>query len=635
MTKYAYSHGRIPSDDSVDPVAAEKHKRRRRERDLERGESRRHHRRGGAGGEDGDRPRRKRRRRSVAAGYGDGGHSGRGEGRPRRSRSQSAPPPPPEKRRRRWILLGLIILLLIILIPVGVLVVGKKKDAASGGIDEGLGKGEKGGSIGDIDASSIPSEYKGTYYDPFTWIDTQDFNLTFTDRKVGGLPVMGLWDDYDDSVQANENVPPLDQEFPYGTKPIRGVNLGGWLIIEPFITPSFFDKIDSKLGVVDEFTLSKHLGPTNAAKTVEQHYANFINESAFREIKEAGLDHVRIPFGYWAVMTLDGDSFVPMISWRYLLRAVEYARKYGLRVKLDLHSVPGGANGWNHSGRLGKIGWLNGTDGDSNAQKTLDIHNQLATFFSQPRYKNVVTMYGLVNEPKMIILDAGRVVEWTVKAHGVVRKAGYRGYIIFGDGFRGLENWKGEFRGLDKMLLDVHQYVIFNNEQISATHSAKVKFACEGWGRQMAQSVDTSTGFGPTVVGEWGQAETDCTPHLNNVGIGSRWEGTLNSGDPLSQTNVPSCPGGKGCSCEGANASPSTYSKTYKNFLLMFAEAQMDSFEKSWGWLYWTWDTEAATQWSYKKGRAAGILPNKAYTRSFKCSDTIPDFASEGLPETY
>jgi len=166
-----------------------------------------------------------------------------------------------------------------------------------------------------------------------------------------------------------------------------------------------------------------------------------------------------------------------------------------LRVKLDLHSVPGGANGWNHSGKLGPIGWLNGTDGDINAQKTLDIHNQMATFFAQPRYKNVVTMYGLVNEPKMISLDADKVIVWTAKAHDVVRKAGYQGYIIFGHGFRVLDNWKGEFKGLDKMLLlDVHEYVIFNTGQISATHSAKVKFACDGWGQQMLQSVNTSTG---------------------------------------------------------------------------------------------------------------------------------------------
>ncbi|KAG0637168.1 glycoside hydrolase superfamily [Tuber brumale] len=567
MTKYAYSHGRLPSNESVGPVAAEKHKRQHRERDLERGDSRRHHRQGGAGG--------------------NGAYDARGHSRPRehrdrkarRSMSQSAPPPPPEKRRRRgpcfcefWILVGLTILLLIVLIPVGVLVVGKKKSAASHEIQEGLRRGQKGGSISDIDASSIPSAYKETYYDPFTWADAQDFNLTFTDRKVGGLLVLGLWDDYDDS------------EFPYGTKPIRGVNLGGWRIIEHFITPSFFNKIDPRFGVVDEFTLSKYLGPTNAAKTIERHYASFVNEAAFQEIRDAGLDHVRIPFGYWAVMALEGDSFVPMISWRYLLRAIEYARKYRLRVKLGLHSVPGGANGWNHSGKIGPI-------------ETLDIHNQMATFSAQPRYKNV---------PKMISLDADRVIAWTAKAHGVVRKTGFQGYIIFGDGFRRLDNWKGKSKGLDKMLL-----------AISTTHSAKVKFACDGWGQQMLQSINTSTGFGPT------------------VGVGSRWEGTLNSGDPLTQTTVPSCPVGKGCSCEGANASPSDYSKEYKKFLLMFAEAQMDSFEKSWGWLYWTWDTEAATQWSYKKGLAAGTPPRKAYTRPFNCGDTILDFLSEGLPETY
>lgn len=34
---------------------------------------------------------------------------------------------------------------------------------------------------------------------------------------------------------------------------------------------------------------------------------------------------------------------------------LEWARKYGLRVELDLHTVPGSQNGLNHSGRLGSI----------------------------------------------------------------------------------------------------------------------------------------------------------------------------------------------------------------------------------------------------------------------------------------
>jgi glucan 1,3-beta-glucosidase len=62
-------------------------------------------------------------------------------------------------------------------------------------------------------------------------------------------------------------------------------------------------------------------------------------------------------------------------------------------------------------------------------------------------------------------------------------------------------------------------------------------------------------------------------------------------------------------------------------------QAQMHSFEKGWGWLYWTWDTESSAQWSYAKGLAAGILPEKAYDRDFDCDSDVPDFA--GLPETY
>jgi glucan 1,3-beta-glucosidase len=61
----------------------------------------------------------------------------------------------------------------------------------------------------------------------------------------------------------------------------------------------------------------------------------------------------------------------------------------------------------------------------------------------------------------------------------------------------------------------------------------------------------------------------------------------------------------------------------------------MDAFERGWGWIYWTWDTESSAQWSYKKGLAAGILPNSPDNRDFKCGDTIPDFQALGLSETY
>jgi glucan 1,3-beta-glucosidase len=66
------------------------------------------------------------------------------------------------------------------------------------------------------------------------------------------------------------------------------------------------------------------------------------------------------------------DPYVAQVGWRYLLRAIEYCREFGLRVNIVLHAAPGSQNGWNHryssspsyinmlSGRQGVIGFLNG-----------------------------------------------------------------------------------------------------------------------------------------------------------------------------------------------------------------------------------------------------------------------------------
>ncbi|KAK8084727.1 hypothetical protein PG997_005998 [Apiospora hydei] len=493
-----------------------------------------------------------------------------------------------EGRAMPGIVAAVALVVLIIIIVVAV-VVSKKNS----GLDD-----HKKSNLNDIPKDSIPPASRGTYLDPFTWADTSDFNLTFTKETVGDLPIMGLFTEWDDSASANDKVPALDKPWgDYTKKPARGVNLGGWLSLEPFITPSLFN-YDSRLNIVDEGSLCSHLGPKTCAATLEKHYANFVTEQTIKDIVDAGLDHVRIPYSYWAVITYDDDPYVFRTSWRYLLRAIEWCRKYGLRVKLDLHALPGSQNGWNHSGRLGDIRWLNGTDGTMNRQRSLDVHDRLSKFFAQDRYKNVIAFYGLANEPRMVNLPADAVVSWTSDAYRVVRGNGFPNQIVFGDGFMGLANWQGKLQGLDGLVLDVHQYVIFNRDQIVYTHQKKVQYACDGWTEQTQLSMNRATGFGPTMFGEWSQADTDCAKHVTN-----------------------------------ANADPSRYSDTYKKFLKMFAEAQMVSFEKGLGWWYWTWDTEDAPLWSYKKGLAAGILPAKAYDKEFKCDTDVPDFA--GLPETY
>ncbi|KAK9466127.1 glycoside hydrolase superfamily [Lipomyces arxii] len=549
------------------------------------------------------------------------------------------------------IIAGVIIILAAVLVPVGVAVIAKKNSHSSTPTASspsstpstvgGSGNGTSGtdGTAGGESPNSTPAYAVGTVLDVSTWYDKTDFNTTFTNATVGGLSLMGLNSTWDDTKRANARVPALNHRWNYSEIPMRGVNLGGWLIVEPFITPSLFDSYPTELNIVDEYSLSKHLD-SEAKSVLEKHYATFITEQDFKQISDVGLDHVRIPFPYWTVEALRGDPYVSKVSWRYLLRGIEWARKYGLRVKLDLHSVPGNANGWNHSGRQGQVEFLNGTHGDYYGNVTLELHGKMAEFFAQDRYKNVVALYGLVNEPNMMVLDGPKVIEWTGRAYDLVRSKGLDAYIVFGDGFRGAATWYNVFPQdrYPGMVLDLHQYMIFNTGLIAQTHTSKIDTMCNGWSQIMEISSNNMTGHGPTMVGEWSQADTDCLRYLNNINVGSRWEGTYNVSVVANQVLVPSCPGAFNCTCTQANASPDDYSDEYREYLLTAAEAQMHAFESNggWGFMYWAWkmETPEATQWSYQRAVAANIMPRQAYQRQYNCSASV-DFVAMGLADNY
>lgn len=306
---------------------------------------------------------------------------------------------------------------------------------------------------------------------------------------------MGLNSTWDDTARANDHVPPLNEPFPYGSQPIRGVNIGGWLSIEPFIAPSLFDKYSPNDHIVDEWSLCQKLG-RSAPSVIEQHYASFVREQDYAEIRDAGLDHVRIPFSYWAVTTYDGDPYVAHISWRYLLRAIEYCRKYGLRVKLDLHALPGSQNGWAHSGHQGSINFLSGNNGTLNSQRSLEIHDQLSKFFAQDRYKNVVTIYGLVNEPLMLSLPTEKVLGWSTDATNLIQRNGIKATIVLHDGFLTLSKWYNMLKKNrpQNMMLDTHQYTIFNTGEIILDHTAKINLICKAWYPMIQQTNRTDVG---------------------------------------------------------------------------------------------------------------------------------------------
>lgn len=98
--------------------------------------------------------------------------------------------------------------------------------------------------------------------------------------------------------------------------------------------------------MVDEYTFTQALGKDAAQQQLSQHWQTWITQDDFNEIASFGLNHVRIPIGYWALNPLDGDPYVqgqlPILD-----QAIGWAQTAGIKVLLDVH---GGKS--NHSNSL-------------------------------------------------------------------------------------------------------------------------------------------------------------------------------------------------------------------------------------------------------------------------------------------
>ncbi|KAI8143042.1 glycoside hydrolase superfamily [Fennellomyces sp. T-0311] len=437
-----------------------------------------------------------------------------------------------------------------------------------------------------------------------------------------GSPSTNNTVEYDDSIPANPHVPPLKQAFRYGTDPIRGVNLGGWLVIEPFITPSLFDQFSEQDKVLDEWGLCEKLGPQKAKEQLKKHYESFVTEQDFKKMKEMGINHVRIPLGHWAVEPVAGEPFVPKLSWDYLIKGIQWARKYGLRVMVELHTAPGSQNGWNHSGRLGQVRWLNGTDGEKNGELTMQVVTKMAQYFNKPDYAHVVPIFGVLNEPAIYRIEKGRAEKWYHDSHDAIRKitGDDNGPLLtYHDGFLGMPSWNGFFKdpSFKRVILETHTYLIFDDDLVSMPREKQAEFPCFAWQRDLNNSMRDN---GPTMVGEFSIATNDCGKYLNGVRLGTRYEGTLQDGD--TKIGKPVCPT---CSCQNVE-DWKTWDDDYKKFLKAFIERQMDAFEASYGWFFWTYKTEQHINphWDYLLGWEQGWIPKDANNREHSCKDVAP-----------
>ncbi|KAG0152496.1 hypothetical protein CROQUDRAFT_35311 [Cronartium quercuum f. sp. fusiforme G11] len=515
------------------------------------------------------------------------------------------------RQRKGWIILVIVILIATVAIILGI-VFGLR-------IRRGSTKGDP--VLNAQTNSKSDQKLWGGYGDT---IRTEDGSQFVYNNTLGGTWVSIP---FNDTARPQSDQPALSERWDYSANRILGVNLGGWLVLEPFISPSVFEPfLDVKdlPAVVDEWTLSVRLG-SQLAETVERHYQTFITEQDFAEIASAGLNWVRIPVAWWMIETWPGEPFLAGVSWKYFLKAVGWARKYGLRINLDLHAVPGSQNGWNHSGRMGQVGFLHGLMGVASSQRTLNYIRVLAEFMSRNEYKNVIPMFSVLNEAYLPDIGSDALRRWYYQVYQLLRKIGGTGegkgpFMAIHDGFatssggQGQRDWDGYLKGADRLALDTHSYLAFSQQSNDSVSHNSVK-PCIKWA---ASYNATLAGFGLAISGEYSLAVNDCGLFVNGIGFGTRYEGTFPStSDPdTTFTKIGTCD-------QWLNSG--TWSDATKKAFADFMAAQQDTFRNS---FFWTWkigkslgqDHLPNPMWSYQNGLREGYIGRDARLSSGRCA---------------
>lgn len=330
---------------------------------------------------------------------------------------------------------------------------------------------------------------------------------------------------------------------------LRGVNLGGWLVLEKWITPSLFEGTNA----VDEYTFSA--GGEAAQQKLRAHRDTFITEADFAWLQAKGIQAVRLPIGYWVF----GDAAPYVWTVEYVDRAFGWAAKHNIKILLDLHAAPGSQNGRDHSGRLGAVGWAKD---EANIILTLEVIKRLAIrYCKDPQLLGI----SLLNEPQSR-MSKSVLTRYYQAAYAIIRdKCGPDVWVVFSDGFRP-RRWRNVLHSarFQNVFIDTHHYQCFSWWDKHHSIGWHLKKAAGAVPRSLAKmSLDH-----PVIVGEWSLALTPArTGYLSPEQV-----------DELNRA---------------------------------YGAAQLLAYDQAKAWFFWTYRSDGSPTWSYRDCVGRDWLPTE------------------------
>lgn len=264
---------------------------------------------------------------------------------------------------------------------------------------------------------------------------------------------------------------------------IKGVNLGGWFVLESWMKPELFNKLDTKdeTGFV---TLNKH-----AKKDLEKHWHTFITKEDFVYLKRLGIHALRLPIPWW----FEGEA--PYISSApYIHQAMKWASELNLDVLLDLHTAPGCQNGFDHGGIEGVMTWHMF---QKNIDLTLDALKRIVkTFKDYPSFMGIEVL----NEP-FTTINIDIIQTFYKQAYDSIRTLTDK-IIVFHDAFRPDDpSWPSFFKdhGMTNVLFDLHLYHCFDSRLNEGLFDSHISLIIN---HRMPLIKKLQT-FVPVIIGEW------------------------------------------------------------------------------------------------------------------------------------
>ena len=105
---------------------------------------------------------------------------------------------------------------------------------------------------------------------------------------------------YPHFVAMNETMTCQDDKhvIPFNNQ-IRGVNLGGWMVLEPWLTPSLFYQFLGRTDAIgmDSYTFCESLGGEEANRQLRQHWETWVTEEIIEKLAQSGINSLRLPLG--------------------------------------------------------------------------------------------------------------------------------------------------------------------------------------------------------------------------------------------------------------------------------------------------------------------------------------------------